>query len=257
MNPSISIILTTYNRPGLIKESIASILCQTYSDFELIVIDNFSEYDFFELIQGFNDIRIKPFQKANKGIIAVSRNYGIELATGEFIAFCDDDDLWEPTLLEEQIQVMRKNLNVALSCTASSFINNPVKKSFAGECLSSANRFFLSLNIIPAKYVLLWITFITNSSVVFRKSIVQDIGFISEDPAINTILDYDYYLRISLKYRIFYLNKKLVQYRFHEQQVSDVDISKTHQKTTKVVLAHWDQLDILQKRIFRIVGIFK
>ena len=253
MNPSVSIILTTYNRPELLKESITSILSQSYIDFELLVIDNFSDFDFFELISGFNDARIKPFQKANNGIIAISRNYGIQLAAGEFIAFCDDDDLWETTMLAEQVNVMKKHHNVALSCTGSSFINNPVRKSLLGEFLSSANRFFLSLNIIPAKYTLLAITFITNSSVVFRKKIVADIGLISEDPTINTILDYDYYLRISLKYDIFFLNKKLVRYRFHSQQVSDVDVSKTHQKTNKVVLSHWDKLNFIQKIIFKII----
>ena len=102
---------------------------------------------------------------------------------------------------------------------------------------------------------MLVVTFITNSSAVFRKKIVADIGLISEEPAINTILNYEYYLRISLKYKIFFLNKKLVKYRFHDQQVSDEDGSKTHQKTTKVVLSHWDKLNFIQKIIFRVIGI--
>ena len=101
--PLVSVIVTTYNRKELLKETIGSILNQTFINFELIVVDNFSDYDFFEYIQLFRDDRIKPFQNHNNGIIAINRNFGIKEANGKYIAFCDDDDLWERKKLKEQL----------------------------------------------------------------------------------------------------------------------------------------------------------
>lgn len=102
--PLVSVIVTTFNRKELLAETIQSILAQTYRNFELIVVDNYSNYDFFSHIASFGDDRISPFQNRNNGIIAVNRNYGIEKARGDYIAFCDDDDLWESEKLEEQLK---------------------------------------------------------------------------------------------------------------------------------------------------------
>ena len=74
---NLSVIVTTYNRPSLLNETIKSILNQTFVDFELIVVDNFSNYNFFQLIKSYNDKRIKAFQNQNNGVIATNRNYGI------------------------------------------------------------------------------------------------------------------------------------------------------------------------------------
>jgi glycosyltransferase involved in cell wall biosynthesis len=102
--PLVSVIVTTYNRKELLKETIDSILNQTVRKFELIVVDNFSDYDFLSHIESFNDKRISPFQNINNGIIAVNRNFGIRRAKGKYIAFCDDDDLWLPNKLEVQLK---------------------------------------------------------------------------------------------------------------------------------------------------------
>lgn len=85
--PKVSVIVTTYNRKEYLAETIQSILNQTFQDFELIVVDNYSNYDFFGLMKSFNSEKITAFQNQNNGIIAVNRNFGIKLAKGEFIAF--------------------------------------------------------------------------------------------------------------------------------------------------------------------------
>ena len=88
-SPLISVIVTTYNRKRLLKQTLDSILNQTFTDFELIVVDNYSDYNFISYIKSFNDKRIKSFQNKNNGVIAVNRNYGIIKAQGKYIAFCD------------------------------------------------------------------------------------------------------------------------------------------------------------------------
>ena len=102
-NPLVSVIVTTYNRKELLKETIDSILNQTFKDFELIVVDNYSNYDFLSYMKSFNDSRIRAFQNQNDGIIAVNRNVGIKKAKGEYIAFCDDDDYWDKDKLSTQL----------------------------------------------------------------------------------------------------------------------------------------------------------
>lgn len=119
--PKVSIIVTTYNRKDLLKETIASILDQTYTDFELIIVDNYSDYDFISFIESFNDPRIRRFQNKNNGIIAINRNYGIKRAIGKYIAFCDDDDLWRKNKLEEQIKHLQRTDIIGVGSTSIPF----------------------------------------------------------------------------------------------------------------------------------------
>ena len=105
----ISVIVTSYNRKMLLTKTINSILNQTYKNFELIVVDNFSDYDFFGLLKSFNDKRINGFQHHNNGIISINRNFGLKKANSKFLAFCDDDDCWVPQKLETQINFIQQN----------------------------------------------------------------------------------------------------------------------------------------------------
>ena len=106
--PKVSVILTTYNRPDLVKKTILSILNQTFIDFELIVVDNYSDYNFLGLIEEINDQRIYAFQNKNNGNISINRNFALEIAKGDFIAFCDDDDIWENNKLQVQVDFICK-----------------------------------------------------------------------------------------------------------------------------------------------------
>src|SRR5262245_21012221 len=106
--PKVSIILPTYNRAKLIMETIESVLNQTYSNLELIIIDDGSNDNTEELITQIQDERIK-FHKAGRiGIVGKIKNIGIEKATGDLIAFIDSDDLWAKTKLEKQIAALQQ-----------------------------------------------------------------------------------------------------------------------------------------------------
>jgi glycosyltransferase involved in cell wall biosynthesis len=108
-NPAISVIIPTYNRSHLIGKSIQSVLNQTYSNFELIVVDDGSTDGTGEVVKAINDKRLK-YILCNKNIgAAAARNVGIRLAKGDFIAFQDDDDEWLPKKLEKQIEIIEKS----------------------------------------------------------------------------------------------------------------------------------------------------
>ena len=104
-NPTVSVIIPTYNRAHLIGRAIQSVLNQTYRDFEIIVVDDGSTDNTEEVIKSFSDERIRYIKhKENKGA-AAARNTGIKTARGKFIAFQDSDDEWLPEKLEKQMKV--------------------------------------------------------------------------------------------------------------------------------------------------------
>lgn len=98
--PKISVIIPLFNKGFIISETLQSVLAQTFTDFEIIIVNDGSTDNGFEIVSKFTDNRIKLFQQENKGA-AAARNLGIEKATGELIAFLDADDYWFPNHLEE------------------------------------------------------------------------------------------------------------------------------------------------------------
>ncbi len=120
----VSIITPTYNCSQYIGETIESILCQTYSKWELIIVDDCSDDDTCEIVNkyGKTDKRIKYVCLKNNSGTAYARNAAIKLAQGEYIAFCDSDDLWYKNKLEVQLRFMSEK-NISISCTSYKQIN--------------------------------------------------------------------------------------------------------------------------------------
>lgn len=109
MNDLVSIIMPSYNTARFIKDSIDSVLNQTYRNWELIIIDDCSTDESISIIKNINDKRIILLENQENSGAAVSRNYGLRKANGKYIAFLDSDDLWLPEKLENQIRFMESN----------------------------------------------------------------------------------------------------------------------------------------------------
>ncbi len=120
----VSIITPTYNSEVFIKDTFESIKSQTYTNWEWIVVDDFSSDSTFEIVESFMllDNRIKLYRNDSNSGAAVTRNRAIERATGRFIAFLDSDDLWCDTKLEKQISFMLEH-KITFSYSAYSIIN--------------------------------------------------------------------------------------------------------------------------------------
>ncbi|NES72852.1 MAG: glycosyltransferase family 2 protein, partial [Okeania sp. SIO2D1] len=104
----ISVIIPVYNGEKTIRDTINSVLKQSFADFELIIINDGSTDSTLEVINSFQDHRLKVFSYPNAGQGA-SRNRGIELAKGEYISFIDADDMWTSDKLEKQLQALQDN----------------------------------------------------------------------------------------------------------------------------------------------------
>jgi glycosyltransferase involved in cell wall biosynthesis len=203
----VSVIVPTYNRAHMLTETIDSILAQTFQDFEIIVVDNESADDTEAVIKAYNDKRIRYFKNQNNGVVAVNRNYGITKAQGHYIAFCDDDDLWLPEKLEQQMREFEKDNQIGLVCTdVIVFGDDGEQRPKIKVRLKDSHFTFESLLRGNA---------IINSSVLVKKQVIDDIGMMDTSPEIFTAEDYELWLRIARKYRIQYIDLPLVKYRIH------------------------------------------
>ena len=122
--PMVSVIMPAYNAEKTIKESMESVLKQTYKDFELIVIDDCSSDGTEALIESYalKDNRIIHLKNQCNSGVSYTRNRAVECARGEWIAFLDSDDIWETNKLETQVALMKAK-NAVLVYTASSYIS--------------------------------------------------------------------------------------------------------------------------------------
>jgi len=104
--PTVSVVISAYNRPKHLKRAIGSVLNQRFEDFELIVVDDGSTNDIRVVVEGFDDPRVRYLaHRTNKGGSA-ARNTGIEASQGKYVAFLDDDDEWHPHKLDRQVECL-------------------------------------------------------------------------------------------------------------------------------------------------------
>ena len=213
----VSIIVTTYNRKKYLKECIESILNQTYINFELIIVDNFSNYDIKFFLNSFNDFRIKLIQNNNSGKYVINRNLGIKSSQGNFVAFCDDDDQWAPTNLKIKMNFMIKDLTLGMITSQEEIIDEIGKKT--GKLTHSwiTDNHFVTFKNLFFKNVC------SPSSVLIRKSCFDLVGYFDESKKKKNIEDIDYWLRFSLKFKILYLNQVLGYFRMHDSNESYVN----------------------------------
>ncbi len=223
-SPAVSVIVTTFNRREQLRETLLSILNQSFRDIEVLVMDNYSNYDITALINELADPRIRLYRNQNNGIIAVNRNFGLRQATGTYIAFCDDDDLWHPEKLAEQMKCF-SNEQCGLSFTRIEFIDEqsaPLQREYTFRSYYNKldfNSFILSLG------------FICNSSVVISRRAMEQVGVLSEEPRLRTVEDYHYWARIIKKFKACYVDKALVQYRIQQQSgTNSVNPKQWYQK---------------------------
>jgi teichuronic acid biosynthesis glycosyltransferase TuaG len=200
----VSVIIPTYNRAELVQRAVQSVLSQTYQNFEILVVDDGSTDNTAELFAGMEGVRYLKID--HSGLPARSRNFGIGAATGDYIAFLDDDDLWMPEKLEKQVQVLENRSKVALVCsnafkvTGQTETNELYFKGFSDRCADLLES-------------LLKRNFVICSSVMFRKSILQKTGLFSEDQIVRGKEDYDLWLRQAIVGEVCFLAEPLVIYR--------------------------------------------
>ena len=189
MNPLVSIIIPTYNRAEDLKRALQSVFDQTFTDWEVLVVDNHSIDETDSLIQSFNDPKVKLFKIHNEGVIAASRNLGLRHSLGEYIAFLDSDDWWLPKKLEESIKYMSRGADVVYHDLF--YVKKP------GQRFNWRRTWRRKLKSPVFYDLMINGTTLPNSSVVVRKKLLNAIKGLSEDKDMVGSEDYDAWLRIA------------------------------------------------------------
>lgn len=209
--PHISVILPTFNRKYFLKEAIESVLQQTYTDFELIIVDDGSNDGTREVVEQFlqNDKRITYVYQANRGVSA-ARNTGIKNSAGEFIAFIDSDDYWLKGKLETQIAFFDEHPDYSICQTEEVWIRNGRRVNPAKKHKKYAGYIFVQS--LP-------LCIISPSAIMIRRAIFDSVGLFDEElPACE---DYDMWLRITPRYPIGLISTPLIVKRGgHPDQLS-------------------------------------
>jgi glycosyltransferase involved in cell wall biosynthesis len=120
----VSVIIPCYNRAHIVRDTIDSVLAQTYSNLEALVIDDGSTDSIRDVMAGYTDPRVQYFHRVNGGLSA-ARNTGLNAARGEFVAFLDSDDAWHPWKLAAQMEIFRRHEEVGLIWSDMSTFTNP------------------------------------------------------------------------------------------------------------------------------------
>lgn len=207
----ISVIIPAYNAEKTVVESINSVLGQTYSDFELIVINDGSTDRTLEVVEGIKgkDSRVKVFSYENAGG-SVSRNRGAFLAKGEFISFLDADDIWTPDKLEMQLLALQKNPEYGVAYSWTDYING------RGEIVGNGSRVRASGDVYER---LIENNFLENGSnpLIRTEIFIATGGF---DNSLKAAQDWDMWLRLAMQSLFVYVPKVQVLYRISANSLS-------------------------------------
>jgi glycosyltransferase involved in cell wall biosynthesis len=227
--PTISIIIPAYNTEHTIIETITSVQRQTFSDFEIIVINDGSTDGTLEVIKTIKEPRLKVFSYENCGVSS-ARNHGISQAKGEFIAFLDADDLWTPDKLELQLAALQKKPEIGV---AYSWIYNMGEK---GEFFQVGHQVFFEGNVLAE---LLISNFLANgSNPLIRKQAIESVG--KFDSTLTYGEDWEFYLRLAVHWSFVVVPKPQILYR-----------QSSSAATTKVEVME-ERLILLTEKLFQV-----
>ncbi len=204
--PKISVLMPVFNGELYLKESIDSILNQTFSDFEFLIINDCSTDNSSGIIASYHDKRIKYIKNESNLGIAASLNKGIALASGEYIARMDGDDISCPDRLLTQIKFIESNMSIAACGTwaetfgaVSELCRSPVTHEEI-RCRLLFNSAFI------------------HPSMLFKKSIFTDQELLYHE--IKALEDYDLWVRLVEKIKMANIPRVLLKYRTHDQSES-------------------------------------
>ncbi len=230
--PFASVIIPTYNRVELLKQTVESVRAQTFRDFEIIVVNDGSTDGSKEWLALQYDVL--ALNQRNCGI-AASRNHGAAVCSGDWFAFLDHDDLWTRRKLEIQTEFIKNNPDVALVAAKHVRLGKTAHSKSTGNWISGD----LFLKAYSE-------SFIHTSSVMIRRDIFKEIGGFPTEYRFAD--EFDVWLKIAKNYSIAYIDQPLVSIRLYEANTSHDRIG-VRTDTYKILMSHYDP-ERIPKKVF-------
>jgi glycosyltransferase involved in cell wall biosynthesis len=212
-SPYVSVILTSFNHSAFLRQAIESVLTQTFSDFELIIWDDCSADDSWQVISSYSDSRIRPFRNtANFGPTYGVNKAIFEICLGKFIAIHHSDDVWLPEKLMTQVSYLNEHPEVGAVFSHADAINEkgnllPIGSHFYADIFHQQNR----TRYQWLRRFLLEGNALCHPSVLIRKSCYESLGGYRND--LFQLPDFDMWIRLCSKYPIHVIQESLLMYR--------------------------------------------
>lgn len=253
--PLVSICIPTYNGGAYLAEALKSVVSQTYPSIEVVISDDASKDNTLSILQTFIDKTTIPIRVVHHKPNGIGANWNncIKHAKGVFIKFLFQDDVLHPNCVEELVSVLQSNKQLGMvSCKRTFIIEDPPTEAIERWVAKYKNlqqafeteeeitfvdtTLFGRLDFKKSPYNKIG----EPPTVLFKKEIINEVGYFDEQ--LKQVLDYVFYYRILKKYPIAILNKKLVSFRIHENQATNVNRNKS--------IADYEQYDAILYREF-------
>jgi glycosyltransferase involved in cell wall biosynthesis len=219
--PTVSVIIPTYNRARVLCRSAESVLAQTYRDFELIIVDDGSTDNTEEVVRSYSDPRIRFIRHEKNRGVSVARNIGIKAARGEFIAFNDSDDIWLPQNLELKVKLLDSHPDTALVCSDYYIFDGHTGANLCRFWDNRQYRYLLEFDEGTQQPIigkLARVTLLSPLAIIMRRRVFDDVGYFDE--SLHCAEDWDMWFRILQRFSIRFINLPLARYRKHDAQLS-------------------------------------
>jgi glycosyltransferase involved in cell wall biosynthesis len=201
--PKVSIIIPAYNAMQYLPETMASVLSQTYQDFEIVLVNDGSSDSIQEWVKTQTISQLRLISQENRGL-AGARNTGIREAKGTYIALLDADDLWEPTKLEKQVQVLDLDEEAALVYTWLALIDE--QGTLTGRCYKRCEEGNVWKTMLTANLVG------CGSVPLIRRTVLDEVGYFDENLK-SFVEDWDLWMRMAHQHSFRVVKETLVYYR--------------------------------------------
>ncbi|WP_459210606.1 glycosyltransferase family 2 protein [Aquimarina rhabdastrellae] len=220
--PLFSIIIPLYNKASYIKNTLDSVLAQTVSDYEIIIIDDGSTDQSATIAKAVSDTRITYTYQENQGVSA-ARNHGIQLARGTYITFIDADDYWYPFFLEEILNSIQKFPEASVFSMA---IERKFKQHTYPEVYAVPHINPVCIDYFEGSQSM---SLLTTSSTVIKATVFEHIGYF--DTQLKATEDIDLWIRIGLHYLVVFNSRIGVRYIDVPKSLSNLRLSTTYKSS--------------------------
>lgn len=230
MAPKLSIVIGTHNHAHFLPDCLQSVRQQSYQDFEVIVVDNGSTDDTRKVVEELAWDKLRYHYQQNTGSIAGSRNTGIRLAKGDYVAFLDSDDLWYNNKLKKTMDVLEDHPEIDL-LTHDLYIRRDGLIKGIGKVGPAHKNMF--------KRLLFYENCVAGSATTVKRSVLLEVEGFDERKEFVNAEDYETWLKVAyLNKKFFFLNECLGEYRIHNSNVS-LNLALTCPNEINVIKKHF------------------
>ena len=226
----VSVVIPTYNRSSELANTLQCVLNQTYSDLEVLICDDGSTDNTKDVVNEIiiRDSRVKYIDCGHNGRPAIPRNFGIQNATGEWLAFLDDDDAWIINKLESQLTALNRTHFKACCTNAYKVFEDKLNSGEAYFKVGKDRKYtYKDFNLVNR---------VICSSMLIHRSLIDECYGFPEDNSLRAIEDYALWNRISIYTKIYYISTPLVLYTMS----NPTSVRKTNQISFKEVKSRVD-----------------